>query len=54
MVFTIQSSMRQTLIIPITVIKFPAQSYVCVQSTSEIDEDIVITDIQNCRYYIAT
>ncbi len=40
-------------IILITVIKFPAQSYVCVQSTSEIDEDIVITDIQNCRYYIA-
>ncbi|RJY16367.1 hypothetical protein D5R81_09470 [Parashewanella spongiae] len=43
-----------THLIPITVIKFPAQSYVCVQNTSEIDEDIVITDIQNCRYYIAT
>ncbi len=41
-------------LIPITVINFPTQSYVCVQSTSEIDEDIVITDIQNCRYYIAT
>ncbi|RJX99935.1 hypothetical protein D5R81_20250 [Parashewanella spongiae] len=41
-------------IIPITVIKFPAQSYVCVQSTSEIDEEIVITDIQNCRYFVST
>ncbi|RJY06754.1 hypothetical protein D5R81_17420 [Parashewanella spongiae] len=41
-------------IIPITVIKFPAQSYVCVQSTSEIGEDIAITDIQNCRYHTAT
>ena len=41
-------------VIPITVIKYPAQSYVCVQSTSKIDEDIVITDIQNCRYFIAT
>ena len=42
------------MIIPITVIKYPAQSYICVQSTSEINKGIVITDIQNCRYYIAT
>ena len=28
-------------LIPITVIKYPAQSCVCVQSASEIDEGIV-------------
>ncbi len=26
----------------------------CAQSAIEIDEDIVVTNIQSCRYYIAT
>ncbi len=28
------------ILVRVILIKFPAQSYVCVQSTSEIDEDI--------------
>ncbi len=32
----------QATIIPITVIKCSTQSYVCAQSTFEIDEDIVV------------
>ncbi len=39
---------------PITVIKCSTQSYVCAQSAIEIDEGIVVTDIQSCRYYVAT
>ncbi|RLV60625.1 hypothetical protein D5018_05860 [Parashewanella curva] len=37
----------QHALIPITVIKCTAQSYVCVQSTSEIDEDIVTLHREN-------
>ncbi|RJY18510.1 hypothetical protein D5R81_05150 [Parashewanella spongiae] len=40
-------------VIPITVIKCSTQSYVCAQRAIEIDEDIVVTNIQSCRYYIA-
>ena len=38
-------------VIPITVIKYPAQSYVCVQSTSEIEEGIVTLRRGNFAQY---
>ncbi len=44
----------KAVVIPITVIKCSTQSYVCAESTNEISENIAITDIQSCRYYIAT